>query len=183
VSRTTVRATAVDGAFLVDPSIATDDRGSFTRHFDDALAAAGFALDATTWATSWNAAARTLRGLHYQAPPHAERKLVRCGRGRAFDVVVDLRPGSTSFRRWVGVELRPDGAAVAIPEGCAHGFLTLEPDTEIQYLLSGAHAPQAGRGLRWDDPALGVEWPATPEVISARDAAYPDVVWSDLGTA
>ncbi|HEY9217329.1 MAG TPA: dTDP-4-dehydrorhamnose 3,5-epimerase, partial [Phenylobacterium sp.] len=113
--------------------------------------------------------------LHYQAAPHAEVKLVRVTRGRAFDVVVDLRRESPTFRRWLGVELSAEAAnAVLIGEGLAHGFLTLEPNTDVVYQIAPRYEPGHDRGVRWDDPAFNIEWPAEPEVISPRDAAYPD---------
>jgi dTDP-4-dehydrorhamnose 3,5-epimerase len=113
--------------------------------------------------------------MHYQPAPHAEVKLVRCVRGRIFDVAVDLRPGSPTHRRWTGVELSAETArALLVPEGVAHGFLTLEPDSDVLYQIAPMYQPGYEAGVRWDDPAFGVEWPAAPEVISPRDAAYPD---------
>jgi dTDP-4-dehydrorhamnose 3,5-epimerase len=124
---------------------------------------------------SFNVRAGTLRGLHYQAAPHEEAKLVRCTRGRAFDVAVDLRPSSPTFRRWTSVVLSPDEhTALYLPRGCAHGFLTLEDATELVYQISPAFVADAARGVRWDDPAFGVRWPSAPTVISERDASFDD---------
>jgi dTDP-4-dehydrorhamnose 3,5-epimerase len=125
---------------------------------------------------SFNARAGTLRGMHYQEAPHAEDKLVRCTRGAIYDVIVDLRPGSPAYCRWFGIELTPDdGRELLIPKGCAHGFQTLADATEVHYQMSYPFVQGAGRGVRWDDPAFGIEWPpAERRVISERDASYPD---------
>lgn len=128
--------------------------------------------------TSFNRCAGTLRGMHYQAEPHAEAKLVRCTRGAIYDVALDLRPRSSTYRHWHGEELSADnGRALFIPEGCAHGFQTLDDDTEILYLISTPYEASAGRGVRWDDPAFGIVWPDpgyTGRILSDRDATYPD---------
>jgi dTDP-4-dehydrorhamnose 3,5-epimerase len=113
--------------------------------------------------------------MHYQAEPHADAKLVRCTAGAVYDAIVDLRPGSKSFRQWFGIELTADNRrALFIPEGLAHGFLTLADTTEVFYQMSEFYAPECARGVRWDDPAFGIRWPAPIAVISPRDAAYPD---------
>ena len=169
--------TDVAGAFLVDIEAATDERGFFAKTFTrDAFEERG--LDATILECSiaFNAAQFTLRGLHYQAPPFEEVKLVRCTSGSVYDVVVDLRDDSPTYRRWTGVELTAHNRrALYVPKGCAHGYLTLQDDTELTYAISQRHAPEAARGIRWDDPAFAIAWPAEPRVISARDASYPDV--------
>lgn len=117
----------------------------------------------------------TLRGLHYQVRPHAEVKIVRCTRGRVFDVVVDLRRESPTYKVWHGVELTPEnGKMLYVPEGCATGYLTLEPDSEIYYNTSAFYAPNAASGVRWDDPAFGIQWPSVPKVISDNDVSWPD---------
>jgi dTDP-4-dehydrorhamnose 3,5-epimerase len=172
----TFAETAIPGVVVVEPAPARDDRGFFARlHCPQAFAAAGRPFEPVQTSLSHNARAGTLRGMHYQAAPYAETKLVRCTRGRAFDVAVDLRPESPTYRRWVGVELDPAGArAVLIPEGIAHGFITLEDDTDLLYQIAPAYTPGHDRGVRWDDPAFGIAWPRPPAVISARDAAYPD---------
>lgn len=167
---------AIPGVFLVGIEPASDDRGFFARlQCPEEFARHGLAFSPAQTSLSRNIAAGTLRGMHFQAAPMAETKLVRVVRGAAFDVVVDLRPHSPTFRRWVGYELSArNGQAMFIPEGIAHGFLTLEPDTDVLYQIAPAYTPGHDRGVRWDDPAFGIEWPRRPEVISARDAAYAD---------
>jgi dTDP-4-dehydrorhamnose 3,5-epimerase len=166
----------IPGVFLVEIEPAADDRGFFARlHCPDEFASAGVDFAPVQTSLSRNHAAGTLRGMHYQAAPMAETKLVRVVRGSAFDVVVDLRPDSPTYRRWAGFELSArNGRAVFIPEGLAHGFLTLEPDTDVLYQIAPAYTPGHDRGVRWDDPAFAIAWPRTPDVISARDAAYAD---------
>ncbi len=168
--------TIIAGVMVVEPEARADERGSFARlHCPEEFAAAGHAFVPVQTSLSHNARAGTLRGMHFQAAPHAETKLVRVTRGRAFDVCVDLRPGSPTHRRWVGVELDAAGArAVLIPEGIAHGFLTLEDDTDVLYQIAPAYTPGHDRGVRWNDRAFGIDWPRAPVVISDRDAAYPD---------
>jgi len=123
---------------------------------------------------SYNRLRGTLRGLHYQVSPHEEVKLVRCTAGTVFDVVVDIRPGSPTFRQWLGVELSAGNRKMLyIPEGFAHGFQTLEDDTELFYQMSKVHVPEAARGIKWDDPAIGITWPMAPLVVSGRDQNYP----------
>lgn len=115
-----------------------------------------------------------MRGLHYQAPPNEEAKLVRCLSGRAFDVAVDLRVGSPTYRQWRGFEITSlNHFAVYVPEGFAHGFLSLDPDVELHYQVSALYVPDAARGVRWDDPALGIAWPRSPTTLSERDRHWP----------
>ena len=168
--------TAISGVFVVDIEPASDDRGFFARlQCPSEFGRSGIDFTPAQTSLSRNFAAGTLRGMHFQAEPLAETKLVRVVRGAAFDVVVDLRPQSPTFRRWAGHELTgQNGRAVFIPEGMAHGFLTLEPDTDVLYQIAPAYTPGHDRGVRWDDPAFGIAWPRPPAVISARDAAYPD---------
>jgi len=124
---------------------------------------------------SFNERKGTLRGMHYQAEPHGEAKLVRCTQGRVYDVAVDLRTGSPTYKQWAGVELSAgERKMLYIPVGCAHGFLTLEDKTEVFYQMSEFYEPGAGRGVRWDDPAFGISWPAGMAVISDRDRTYPN---------
>ena len=124
---------------------------------------------------SENPRRHTLRGLHYQAPPAEEAKLVRCLRGAAHDVALDLRAGSPTYGRCFATVLSAEARnAVFIPRGCAHGFLTLVDDTVLEYMIDTPYAPDLARGLRWDDPAFGIAWPATPAVISPKDRAWPD---------
>lgn len=119
----------------------------------------------------------TLRGLHWQTPPHAEVKLVRCSRGAIWDVMVDLRPDSTTYTRHFGAELTEEnGRALYIPEGFAHGFVTLVDDSDVVYQMSALYEPSAGRGARWNDPAFGIAWPVREPILNPRDASYPDFV-------
>jgi dTDP-4-dehydrorhamnose 3,5-epimerase len=168
--------TDLAGAFVVEPELLRDERGFFARLFSPAeFAARGLRSDVDQVAVSWNARRGTLRGLHYQAAPQAQAKLVRCTRGAVHDVIVDLRGGSPTRARWLAVELSADNRRLLyVPEGFAHGFLTLTDDAEVVYQMSGAwHAP-AERGARFDDPAFAIAWPFAPQVISARDRAFPD---------
>lgn len=167
---------AIPGVFLVEIEPVADDRGFFARlQCPEAFARQGIEFTPAQTSLSRNTAEATLRGMHFQAHPMAETKLVRVVRGAAFDVVVDLRPESPTFRRWAGYELSADnGRAVFIPEGIAHGFLTLTPDTDVLYQIAPAYAPGHDRGVRWDDPAFAIDWPRRPAVISRRDADYPD---------
>ena len=168
--------TAVDGVLLVEIEPHEDDRGAFARlQCPDEFASAGAPFEPAQASLSRNPNAGTLRGLHYQPDPHGERKLVRTVRGRMFDVVVDLRPASPTYLKWAGAELSADNAkALFVPEGVAHGFLTLEPDTDVLYQISPKFAPGHEAGVRWNDPAFAVSWPAAPSLISQRDATYPD---------
>jgi dTDP-4-dehydrorhamnose 3,5-epimerase len=170
--------TPLAGAYVVELEPLRDERGFFARTFDAAqFEAAGLDARIAQCNTSFNARAGTLRGLHYQADPHGEGKLVRCTRGAVWDVAVDLRPASETYCRWFGVELRADGvASYFIPAGLAHGFVTLADDSEVHYQMTYHYVPEAGRGVRWDDPAFGIEWPAAPSTLSERDATYPDFV-------
>ena len=171
----TIEPTLIAGCAVVRPERHADDRGYFARTWDGAdLAAAGLTDAVAQCSTSFNHRAGTLRGMHYQAAPHEEAKLVRCPRGAVFDVCLDLRPRSETFRQWHGETLTAEnGVALHIPEGCAHGFLTLEDESEGFYTISVPYAPDAGRGVRFDDPAFGIEWPAEIRVIHPRDAGYP----------
>lgn len=169
---------AVAGAFRIDPDPIADERGLFARTFcAREFAARGLATAFAQASLSWNARRGTLRGLHYQEPPHAEAKLVRVTRGRVFDVGVDLRRDSPSFLEHAALELSAAARhQVYWPPGVAHGFLTLEDDCELAYLISSFHEPTAARGVRWNDPAFAIAWPAPVEVLSERDATYPDFV-------
>ena len=161
------------GVWSVELERHTDERGWFARSFDrDELRHAGVDLAVAQAGISFNERARTLRGIHLQRSPHAEVKLIRCTRGRLFDVAVDLRPASPTFGCWAGYELDEDGtSAVLIGEGLGHGFLTLEPRTEVSYLISCPYVPEAAAGVRWDDADVGIDWPASPELVSDRDRA------------
>jgi dTDP-4-dehydrorhamnose 3,5-epimerase len=166
----------IDGVVAVDIEARSDERGAFARlQCPDEFAAAGHPFAPAQTSLSRNPQAFTLRGMHYQPAPHAEVKLVRAVRGRIFDVAVDLRPASPTYRRWAAQELSADnGRALLIGEGIAHGFLTLEPDTDVLYQISPGFEAGHEAGVRWDDPAFAIVWPRAPALISPRDAAYPD---------
>ena len=170
------QATDIAGVVIVEAEPHTDDRGGFARlHCPLDFAAAGVPFQPAQTSLSTNPAAHTLRGLHFQKAPRAETKLVRCVRGRVFDVAVDLRPDSPTHRRWVAAELTAENLrALLIPEGVAHGFLTLEPDTDVLYQIAPTYTPGHAAGVRWDDPAFAIAWPAAPKLMSPADAAYPD---------
>lgn len=166
--------TSVAGAFIVDIDPHTDARGLFARAFcAETFAARGLASAYPHCNLSHNVKRGTLRGLHYQAEPKQDAKLVRAVRGRAFDVAVDLRPGSPTYLAWAAVELDAERRnAFYIPAGCAHGFLTLTDDCEIFYQVSQAYDPALDRGVSYDDQAFGIAWPFAPTVISDRDRAH-----------
>jgi dTDP-4-dehydrorhamnose 3,5-epimerase len=170
-----VEPTAIPGAYLVRPERIEDERGFFARTWDRAaLEAHGLAGVLDSVSVSWNRARGTLRGMHLQAAPHEEAKLVSCLRGAVHDVLVDLRPGSEARRRWVSARLDPSSmTALYVPPGVAHGFLTLEDDTLVQYALSGRYSPEHARGVRFDDPALAIAWPFAPAIVNARDRSWP----------
>jgi dTDP-4-dehydrorhamnose 3,5-epimerase len=169
------RETPLAGSFVIVPSSQDDERGSFGRLFDDALfRERGLDTRLAQASFSYNAAPRTLRGLHYQRGSSAETKLVRCTRGKVFDVIVDLRVGSSTRLDWFGLELDAFARnAIYIPVGFAHGYVTLTPDAELHYQISTPYRPDSAAGLRWDDPSLAIDWPIEPRVISERDAAFP----------
>jgi dTDP-4-dehydrorhamnose 3,5-epimerase len=168
-------ATELAGVFIVDIDAKRDPRGMFARLYcADTLAAKGLAPADAQWSVSCNDLKGTLRGLHYQAAPHAETKLVRCIRGRIWDVAVDLRPGSATRGRHVAVELTAENwRGLYIPEGCAHGFQTLEDHSDVLYGISPSYVPDAFRGLRYNDPDLAIDWPLPPVNLSQRDADLP----------
>jgi dTDP-4-dehydrorhamnose 3,5-epimerase len=168
--------TALAGAFLLDVEPHGDDRGFFARSWcHDEFAAHGLNPRLVQCSISRNRFQGTLRGLHYQAAPYEEAKLVRCTMGAIYDVIVDLRPGSPTRCSYFGTELTADNhRALYVPEGFAHGFLTLAADSEVLYQTSEYYHREAGRGVRWNDPAFAVVWPDFPRVISDRDASHPD---------
>jgi dTDP-4-dehydrorhamnose 3,5-epimerase len=168
--------TQVDGAFVLSLEPRGDERGFFARVFcSDEFTGHGLDGSVSQMNTSVSAKAGTLRGLHYQVSPHGEAKLVKCIRGAAFDVVLDLRKGSPSFGRWEGVILTPDNRLMMyVPKGCAHGFLTLEDETEMFYTASAPYVGVAERVVRWDDPAFAIAWPRAPSVLSSKDQDVED---------
>lgn len=167
--------TSIKGAYIIDVKKIEDERGFFGRAFcQHEMKAHGLNETVAQTNLSHNKTKGTLRGLHYQAAPHEESKLVRCTRGRLFDVLVDLREGSETYCQWFGTELSADSFRMLyVPEGCAHGFLTLEDNTDIMYQVSSFYAPGAEKGLLWNDPAFGIEWPMEPVVISDKDRNQP----------
>lgn len=169
--------TELAGAWVVSLDRREDDRGFFARTWcEEELRGHGLDARIAQCNMSSNPRAGTLRGMHYQAPPSAEVKLVRCVRGAIVDVIVDLRAGSPTFARWIAVELTAANArALYVPEGFAHGFQTLVDDTDVAYSVSRPYAPGMERGLRWDDPAIGISWPeADARILSEKDAGWPD---------
>jgi dTDP-4-dehydrorhamnose 3,5-epimerase len=167
--------TPLPGAYLVKLKRIEDHRGYFARGFCAAeFTAQGLASSMVQLNVGVSARKGTLRGMHYQEAPHAEAKLVRCTRGALFDVIVDLRPDSPMQGRWFGVELTAANALMLyVPEGVAHGYQTLEDDTEMYYMTSAAYAPSAAKGVRYDDPAFGITWPLPVTAISDADANWP----------
>ena len=172
-----LQATQLPGVFAIEVEPLIDPRGFFARTWCcKEFETKGLNSRLVQCSISFNTATGTLRGLHYQMP-HPENKLVRCTRGAIYDVVVDLRGSSPTFRQWVALHLSAENRqAVYVPEGCAHGFLTLEDNSEVLYQMSEFYHPEAARGVRWDDPAFGISWPAAVVVVSERDRSYPDFV-------
>jgi dTDP-4-dehydrorhamnose 3,5-epimerase len=168
--------TELPGAYIVELEERVDDRGFFARIWcRDEFTEHGLTAELAQCSLSRTDAAGTLRGMHFQRPPHEEAKLVRCSRGAIFDVIVDLRPDSPSLGRWFGVELEESaGRALYVPEGFAHGFQTLVDDVDVLYMISTPYAPEAATGVRWDDPFFAIEWPpAEQRVLSERDRSWP----------
>ena len=166
---------SVAGAFVIAAERIEDERGYFARTFCiDEFAAQGLEAGLVQCSMSYNRRRGTLRGMHYQEPPHEETKLVRCTRGSAYDVVLDLRRASPTFGKWEAVELSAqNGLAVYVPKGCAHGFQTLGDDTEISYQMSEYFHPESAAGVRWNDPAFAIQWPLASPTVSERDRGYP----------
>jgi dTDP-4-dehydrorhamnose 3,5-epimerase len=170
--------TPLAGAYLIDMERRADERGYLARTFcEHDFAERGLEMRIVQSSTIQTKRRHTLRGLHYQEAPHREIKLVRCTRGSIFLVMVDLRPGSATRHQWLGVELDARGERMAyVPEGFAQGYQTFEDDVEVFYQMSHEYVPEAARGVRWDDPAFGIEWPPAEErIISERDLNWPSV--------
>lgn len=167
--------TALAGVWLVELEPREDERGFFARAFDPAaFSARGLDAALAQLNVSRNARKGTMRGLHWQEAPHEEAKLVRCARGSIHDVAVDVRPGSPTRGRWTSATLDAgSGKALYIPKGFAHGFLTLEDDAEVHYLMTDDYAPSSARGMRWDDPILAGAWPFPPASVAPKDLAWP----------
>jgi dTDP-4-dehydrorhamnose 3,5-epimerase len=170
-------ATQLPGAYIVELDLLEDERGFFARSWcQTEFTAHGLNPNLVQCNISFNRKKGTLRGMHYQISPHAEAKLVRCPRGAIYDVIVDLRPQSLTFKQWIGVELTSENHRMLyIPEGMAHGFQTLEDNTEVFYQMSEFYHPESARGIRWDDPMFGIEWPTDERTtISDKDRSYLD---------
>jgi dTDP-4-dehydrorhamnose 3,5-epimerase len=163
------------GAYRIEPRLVVDERGAFARRFcADEFRAHGLETDLVQRSLSFNARAGTLRGMHFQAPPRLEAKLVRCTRGAIFDVMVDLREGSPTHGQWYGEELTADNRLMLyIPKGFAHGFQSLVDSTEVDYEITPAYVPEAATGFRFDDPRLAIDWPIADMIVSERDKTLP----------
>jgi dTDP-4-dehydrorhamnose 3,5-epimerase len=168
--------TALKGAFILALEKVKDERGFFARAWcQQEFAKHGLNPQLVQCNISFNRKRGTLRGMHYQAKPHEEVKLVRCTKGAIYDVIIDLRRNSSTFKQWAAFELTATNHwMLYVPEGCAHGFQTLEDRTEVFYQMSEFYAPAYSRGVRWDDPAFGIQWPLAERIISERDQSYPD---------
>jgi dTDP-4-dehydrorhamnose 3,5-epimerase len=177
-------STQIQGVVVIRPEQFADERGYFVRTWgQDVFEARGLNPRVVQRNLSFNASSGTLRGMHFQRAPYAEVKLVSCVAGSIYDVAIDLRPESASFGSWVGCELQAStGTMLYIPEGCAHGYLTLEPDTSVEYLLSEFYRPECADGVRWNDPFFAIRWPIEPSIMNARDGSWPDFQPSTVGT-
>jgi dTDP-4-dehydrorhamnose 3,5-epimerase len=174
--------TELEGAYLIEAEPHHDERGSFARTWSrEELAGLGLSSEIAQCSISRSPRAGTLRGLHFQRPPHQEVKVVRCTRGSMYDVIVDLRPESPTLAAWLAVELDSERAtALYVPAGFAHGFQTLTNDVEVLYMMSHPYVPEAASGVRWDDTLFGIDWPPTSErTISLRDRSWPDYSLTD----
>lgn len=167
--------TRLPGAYVIEPEPIGDERGFFARMMcEEEFAEHDLKMDVVQANISYSAHRGTLRGLHWQEPPHAEVKMVRCTQGAIYDVMVDLRKDSPTYLDWEGVELTAENRRMTyVPEGFAHGFLTLTDDCEVFYPVTAAYAPQAERGLRYDDPVLDIEWPGEVRIVSEKDQNWP----------
>lgn len=165
----------IEGAWVLPLDPHEDERGFFARLWSDAeFGERGLNRNLAQCSLSYNRLAGTIRGLHYQAAPAEEAKIVRCVRGAVYDVLVDLRPSSATYMHWISRELTGDNRdALYVPEGVAHGYQTLTDSTELLYLISTPYTPSLARGIRWNDRAFNIEWPLAPGLISERDRTYP----------
>jgi dTDP-4-dehydrorhamnose 3,5-epimerase len=170
------RKTKLKGAFMIEPERQEDERGFLARTFcQEEFKAHGLNPNLVQCSISFNKKKGTLRGMHYQVAPYQEAKLVRCTQGSVYDVIIDLYPDSLTFKKWVAVELTAENRRMLyIPKGFAHGFQTLEDNTEVFYQMSEFYHPGYARGLRWNDRLLGIEWPIADPILSDRDGSYPD---------
>lgn len=168
--------TELEGAYVIELEKLEDERGFFARTWcQKELEAHNLAAQVAQANVSYNAKSGTLRGMHYQVSPYEETKLIRCTRGALYDVIVDLRTDSPTYKQWIGIELTADNYKMLyVPANFAHGFITLEDNTEAIYFVSEFYTPGAEKGLRWNDPELDIKWPRKAEVISDKDASWPD---------
>lgn len=168
--------TKLRGVYTISLEPHRDERGFFARTWcREEFEAHGLNAQLVQCSISFNKRKGTLRGMHFQQAPYAEAKLVRCTKGAIYDVAVDLRPSSPTFKQWTALILtEANREMMYVPEGCAHGFLTVEDESEVLYQMSEFYAPEAARGFRWDDPAFGIAWPGKVEVIASKDATYSD---------
>lgn len=169
--------TELPGAHIIDLDLIEDDRGFFARAWSqDEFAEHGLQTRVVQSNVAYNKRRGTLRGMHFQVAPHEEAKLIRCTRGALYDVIIDLRPDSPTYAKWIGVELSADNLRMLyVPEGLAHGYQTLEDETEAFYQVSEFYTPEAERGIRWDDPQFNIRWPPVDErIISEKDASWQD---------
>lgn len=168
--------TKLQGAVIIDPELLEDERGFFARTWcQREFAARGLNSRLVQCSISFSKKRGTLRGMHYQAKPFEEARLVKCTAGAIYDVIIDLRPDSPTYMNWISLELTGgDRRMLYIPEGFAHGFQTLQDKTEVFYQMSEFYVPERARGVRWDDPAFSIEWPGAARIISERDRTYPD---------
>jgi dTDP-4-dehydrorhamnose 3,5-epimerase len=167
--------TSLLGAFIIEPEWKADERGFFARVFCvEEFEAHGLEARLVQCSISFNKKQATLRGMHFQVAPFEEARLVRCTMGAVYDVLLDLRPNSLTFKQWIGAELTSENRRITyVPKGFAHGFITLSNDCEVFYQMSEAYHPESTCGVRWDDPAFSIEWPFRPAVISLKDRSYP----------
>lgn len=167
--------TKLKGAFEIEIKKLEDDRGFFGRSWcANEMKDHGLKHELCQANTSFSKKKGTLRGMHYQADPYQETKLIRCTRGSIYDVIIDLRPGSPTFKQWIGVELTQDNYKMLyVPEDFAHGFITLEDDSEVTYLVTQFYTPGAEKGIRWNDPAFSIQWPFEPVIMTEKDKNHP----------
>jgi dTDP-4-dehydrorhamnose 3,5-epimerase len=172
------RETKLQGAYIIEPEKIEDERGFFARTWcQNEFREHGLNPSVIQCNISYNAKKGTIRGMHYQAKPHEEVKVVRCTLGAIYDVIIDLRPDSETYKQWVSVELTADSRSMLyVPKGFAHGFQTLTDGAEVSYVMSEFYMPDCARGVRWDDPAFGIRWPLDVSVISEKDKHYSDFV-------
>jgi dTDP-4-dehydrorhamnose 3,5-epimerase len=174
----TFSKTAIPDVFLISLNRNEDERGFFARTFcRSEFTEHGLNPDLVQCSISFNKQRGTLRGMHFQKPPYEETKVVRCTMGAMFDVIIDLRPDSPTFKQWLSFELNAENRSMLyIPRGLAHGFLTLEDNTEVLYQMSDRYVPESAAGVRWNDMAFGIQWPETPRIISVKDQEYTDFI-------